>query len=55
MSIPIPQFPSICASSVIGTQGADSVKLPRSKKIPTEAAALSFPMICFKTSPVQPT
>ena len=33
------------------TRGADSVKLPRSMKIPTKAAALSLPMIslCFLT------
>jgi len=32
-------------------RGADSVKLPRSMKIPTKAAALSLPMIslCFLT------
>ena len=34
-----------------GSRGADSVKLPRSMKIPTKAAALSLPMIslCFLT------
>ena len=40
-------------------RGADSVKLPRSKKIQTKAAALSSPMhiplFCYKTSPVNLT
>ena len=38
-------------SDTLHGRGADSVKLPRSMKIPTKAAALSLPMIslCFLT------